>query len=136
MFGNNKKPLNQSTASPSSSSINSLVAGTVIKGNLTADSDIRIDGTIEGDLNCIGRVIIGPSGRIKGEVTCQNAVIEGTFEGNLDVADVLDIRETGAVNGQVNTGKLVIAPGGVFNVNCNMSGQKIKSITPPLEVEA
>lgn len=136
MFGNNKKPSNQNATTPGSSSINSLVSGTKISGTLTADSDIRIDGIIEGDLICKGRVIIGPSGKISGEVKCQNAVIEGTFEGTLEVNDVLDIRETGAVNGQVNTGKLVIAPGGVFNVNCNMNGQKIKSISPPLEAEA
>lgn len=138
MFGNNKKPAAASSGSPQSynaSGINSLVAGTVIEGTIKAQSDIRIDGDLNGNLECSGRVIIGTEGRVTGEVNCQNAIIEGYIQGTLTVADELDIRETGSVNGEVNTGKLKIAPGGIFNVNCNMSGQKIKSINTA-EVEA
>lgn len=138
MFGNNKKPVGESSGSSqsySASGINSLVAGTSIQGTIKAQSDIRIDGDLEGNLECSGRVIIGTDGRINGEVKCQNAIIEGFMQGVLNVAEELDIRETGSVNGEVNTGKLKIAPGGIFNVNCNMSGQKIKSITPT-ELEA
>jgi len=138
MFGNNKKPVGESSGNSqnyNASGINSLVAGTSIEGSITAQSDIRIDGELNGNLDCSGRVIIGTDGRITGEVKCQNAIIEGYIQGVLNVAEELDIRETGSVNGEVNTGKLKIAPGGIFNVNCNMSGQKIKSMTPT-ELEA
>ncbi len=138
MFGNNKKPIADSSSpnqSYNASGINSLVSGTGIEGNIKAHSDIRIDGELNGNLECSGRVIIGTDGRINGEVKCQNAIVEGYIQGTLIVSDELDIRETGSVHGEVNTGKLKIAPGGIFNVNCNMSGQKIKSITPT-ELEA
>lgn len=138
MFGNTKKPSTDNSSpsqSYSASGINSLVAGTSIEGSIKAQSDIRIDGDLNGNLECSGRVIIGADGRVTGEVVCQNAIIEGYIQGTLNVTDELDIRETGSVNGEVNTGKLKIAPGGIFNVNCNMSGQKIKSISPS-ELEA
>ena len=138
MFGNNKKPVadgSSNSQSYSTSGINSLVAGTSIEGTIKAQSDIRIDGDLNGNLECSGRVIIGTDGRVTGDVHCQNAIIEGYIQGVLTVAEELDIRETGSVNGEVNTGKLKIAPGGIFNVNCNMSGQKIKSINPA-ELEA
>lgn len=138
MFGNNKKPVADSSGSSqsySASGINSLVAGTSIEGTIKAQSDIRIDGDLNGNLECSGRVIIGTDGRITGDVQCQNAIIEGYMQGVLTVTEELDIRESGSVNGEVNTGKLKIAPGGIFNVNCNMNGQKIKSISPA-ELEA
>ena len=117
----------------SNSGINSLVSGTSIEGTIIAQSDIRIDGTLQGTLECSGRVIVGADGRLTGNIKCQNAIIEGFVEGTIAVTDELDIRETGSVNGEVTTGKLKIAPGGIFNVNCNMSGQKIKSISTATE---
>lgn len=106
--------------SSSSSSSNSLVQGTNIEGSLQADKDIRIDGTLTGTLNCKGKVIIGPTGYISGDVQCENAVIEGRFEGIMMVSDVLHVKETARVEGDVTTQKLVVQPGSIFNVKCKM----------------
>lgn len=106
--------------SSSSSSSNSLVQGTNIEGSLQADKDIRIDGTLTGNLNCKGKVIIGPTGFISGDVQCENAVIEGRFEGMMMVSDVLHVKETARVEGDVTTQKLVVQPGSIFNVKCKM----------------
>jgi len=137
MFGNKKNTNDNShaTAASSSSAINTLVAGTHIEGSITAKSDIRIDGFIDGNLNCSGKLIIGPEGRVEGESICQNAVIEGTFRGKLNVKDTLDVRENATVVGDIKTGKLLVQTGAVFNGNCDM-GQKIKNIPKGKEVEA
>ncbi len=114
-----------SVASAGGHSLNSIVKGTAIEGTIKANSDIRVDGTIKGKLYCDSKVIIGPTGRVEGEVRCQNAVIEGKFEGVLEVKELLNIRETATVDGDVTTGKLIIQPGGIFNVTCKMgSGAK------------
>jgi len=127
MFGNSKIDQKGKTngliASASSSSSNSLIQGTNIEGNLQAEKDIRIDGSLRGNLICKGKVIIGPTGYINGEVQCDTAVIEGRFEGLLFVADVLHIKETAKVEGEVTTQKLVVQPGSVFNVKCKMGAQ-------------
>ena len=127
MFGNSKNEPKGKTngiiASASSSSSNSLIQGTNIEGSIQADKDIRIDGSLRGNLNCKGKVIIGPTGFISGEVQCENAVIEGSFEGLLFVSDVLHIKETAKVEGDVTTQKLIVQPGSVFNVKCKMGAQ-------------
>ncbi len=132
MFGNNSKKDNSSSGSlssgPSSNSSNSLVAGTNIKGSIDANSDIRIDGKIEGDINCSGKLIIGPQGVVIGEVNCQNAVIEGSFEGVLKVKEILNVKENAKISGDINTEQLLVQAGAIFNVNCNMGGQTLKSI--------
>ena len=115
--------------------INTLVNGTHIEGTIVAKSDIRIDGTVEGVLNCSGKLIIGAEGKVEGEATCQNAVIEGTFRGTLVVNDALDVRDNANVMGEIKTGKLNVQSGATFNGNCDM-GQKIKSIPKADQKEA
>lgn len=128
MFGNTKKQSSDSMSSSNpSSAINTLVGGTHIEGTIVAKSDIRIDGVVEGKLDCSGKLIIGIDGKVEGEATCQNAVIEGTFRGTLVVHDSLDVRDNANVVGDIKTGKLNVQAGAIFNGNCDM-GQKIKSI--------
>lgn len=124
MFNNSKIDTKGKTngliPSASASSSNSLVQGTNIEGTVQADKDIRIDGTLRGNLNCKGKVIIGPTGFVTGDVQCENAVIEGRFEGVLLVNDILHVKETARVEGDVTTQKLVVQPGSIFNVKCKM----------------
>lgn len=127
MFGNSKNEQSNKTngiiSTASTTSSNSLVQGTNIEGIVIADKDIRIDGTLKGTLQCKGKVIIGPTGFISGDITCENAVIEGRFEGVLIVGDVLHVKETAKIEGDVSTVKLVVQPGSIFNVKCKMGAQ-------------
>ncbi len=124
MFGNKNKENTTSTisnVSPNSNALNSLVKGTRIEGTISSDSDIRIDGTIKGTLNCKAKVIIGPTGVVEGEIVCENALIEGQFTGKLNVNGLLHLRETADISGDVTISKLIVDPGAMFNVtSCNM----------------
>jgi cytoskeletal protein CcmA (bactofilin family) len=132
MFGSSKKKTEETSSSTGSrptlpsgdNALNSLVRGTVTEGNVIAESDIRVDGIIKGNLRCAARVIIGPSGFVDGEINCQNAMIEGKFNGVLRVAELLNVKETADITGDVTTGKLTISAGALFNVTCNMKPEK------------
>ena len=80
----------------SSSSTNMLVRGTTVEGTINTESDIRIDGKMDGRLTSKGKVIIGPSGEVTGDIECQNAMVEGQFSGNLLVHELLQVKETEA----------------------------------------
>lgn len=122
MFANSKSADDtKNTANSVSSGLNALVKGTNVEGTIRCDSDIRIDGTIKGDLICKAKVIIGPTGYVEGEITCQNAVVEGTIKGVLSVTDLLNIRETAEIDGTITTGKLIVQSGAKFNVACKMT---------------
>ncbi|MEE9439527.1 MAG: polymer-forming cytoskeletal protein [Saprospiraceae bacterium] len=128
MFKNKKKAstnTSQTTSIPSGST-NSLVEGSRVEGIIIANSDIRIDGTLVGSLDCSGRVIIGATGEIEGDVKCQNAVIEGKFTGKINVTELLNVRENASIQGDVITAKLLVQPGAIYNVNCSMAGQTIQ----------
>ena len=121
MFG---KKTEQNTGSvntrTSVASHNSLVQGSRLEGNVTSENDFRIDGQFIGNLQCKSRVIIGPSGDFQGQVNCENAIIEGRFSGTLVSHDVLEVREGAIIEGDVNTRRLVVQSGSVFDVKCNM----------------
>ena len=105
------------------SSINSLSKGTNIEGTIFAESDIRVDGKVNGTLDCKGKLIVGPTGVVEGTITCVNAVIEGVIKGNLTVAELLHVKESATINGEIVTDKLIVQAGAVFNVKCQMGGQ-------------
>jgi len=130
MFGSKKTTdTSSSSASTSLNSINSLVNGTLMEGRRGADNGIRSDGQLKGILNCKGKVIVGPSGNIDGEVNCQNAVIEGTFDGILKVNELLTVRESARVTGEITAGKVNVESGAVFNVSCNTGASVKKMVT-------
>lgn len=123
----NNAPATQQT-SPSGAT-NMIAQGTHMEGTIDAGNDIRVDGYLKGTLNCKGRVIIGVEGEINGDVVCQNAIVEGSFNGTMNVKEVLTVKETAQMDGQIDTGKLNIQPGAVFNGTCTMGGQKLTPIT-------
>ena len=132
MFGNTKNEQKVKTnglITSATSSSNSLVQGTNIEGTIQADKDIRIDGSLRGNLHCKGKVIIGPTGYVSGDVQCENAVIEGRFDGVLLVTDILHVKETARVEGDVTTQKLVVQPGSVFNVKCKMGSSTSRKVS-------
>ena len=103
---------------------NALTQGSKIVGNISADSDFRIDGLIEGDLNCTGKVVIGEAGRVKGTIVCQNAEILGLMDGKIRCGQQLSLRSSGKIQGDVQTKTLIVEPGAIFNGTCSMGAAK------------
>ena len=101
---------------------NALTAGSKIVGTITADSDYRIDGLIEGDLSCTGKVVIGEAGRVKGNIVCQNAEILGLMDGKITCSNQLSLRSSGKITGDVITKTLIVEPGALLNGTCSMGG--------------
>jgi len=102
-------------------SINLLGAGTDIKGDIKSNGDIRIDGTLVGSINSKGKVVIGATGRIEGEIFCQNADISGNIKANVTVAELLSVKATAKITGDIITSKLSVEPGATFTGTCSMN---------------
>jgi cytoskeletal protein CcmA (bactofilin family) len=103
--------------------INLIAKGTQITGDLTSDGDFRVDGEITGNLDTKGRLVIGASGRIEGDISCKSSEISGTHKGKLFVAELLSLKASSNVNGDIVTGKLSIEPGAYFAGTCTMSDE-------------
>jgi cytoskeletal protein CcmA (bactofilin family) len=110
--------------------INSIMEGTSIEGEIRSDSNIRIDGRVKGIVNARGRVIVGQTGVIEGEVVCQSSDIEGMVIGKINCQDLLSLKATAKLQGDITTKKLAIEPGAVFTGNCSMGGGAVKEMDP------
>lgn len=99
---------------------NRIVEGTSIIGDIVSKADFRLDGELIGNFTSQGKLVIGPSGVIKGEIICHNADIEGEFQGKLKVLEVLNIKATAHIHGEIAVGKLSIEPGAEFTATCTM----------------
>lgn len=106
---------------------NRIVEGTIINGNIVSATDIRLDGQLIGNLQSKGKLVIGPSGNIKGDVFCKSADIEGFFEGKIQVQEILNIKSKAHIKGDVICGKLSVEPGAEFSATCTMKPQ-VKNI--------
>ena len=101
-------------------SISRISAGTIIKGEILSPYDIRIDGTFEGKVQTKGRVVIGETAFVKGDVICENIDLWGKVEGNIFVKDTLSLMEGCVVNGNLNIRRIAVELGSTFNGNCRM----------------
>jgi cytoskeletal protein CcmA (bactofilin family) len=100
--------------------INLISTGTDITGDIKSNGDIRIDGTLKGNLNTKGKVVIGPTGKVSGEVICKNSEVSGIVEGKIIVGQLLNLKASSKIVGDIATAKLSIEPGALFTGNCKM----------------
>lgn len=118
----------------SSSSTTNIGSGTIIDGQIKIEGDIKIEGTIKGTVTSRGKVLITGSGKVDGDIICQNAEIAGHVTGKLKVADVLNLKANAVIDGDINTGKIMIESGVKFNGNCTMGVAVAKPDTAPKPV--
>ena len=119
----------------SAEKLNRIVSGTDIEGVVVSDSNIRIDGNVKGDIRVKGRLVVGATGTIKGEVQCENADIEGTVSGKITVNGLLSLKSTAKLDCDIITKKLAIEPGAVFTGKCEMGGGVIKDFKQKSDIE-
>jgi cytoskeletal protein CcmA (bactofilin family) len=112
-------------------SINLLGSGTIVKGEIKLIGDFRIDGTFIGMINCKGKVVVGPTGIIDGEIICQNADFSGEIKATVKVSELLTLKESAKFSGDITTSKLAIEPGAKFSGTCIMDGAETKTAPPP-----
>jgi cytoskeletal protein CcmA (bactofilin family) len=103
------------------STINLISNGTDITGDVRSNGDIRIDGTLKGNLNTKGKVVIGPTGKVSGEVICKNSEVSGIVEGKITVGQLLNLKASSKILGDIATAKLSIEPGALFTGFCKMT---------------
>ena len=99
---------------------NVIAQGTKIVGDIESTSDMRLDGVLQGNMTCQGKVVVGPQGAINGNLVCSNCDVMGSIEGNITVSDTLSLKATSVITGEIHTKVLSIEPNAVFNGTCEM----------------
>jgi cytoskeletal protein CcmA (bactofilin family) len=112
---------------PVSTSASLIGAGTTMKGDVTSNGDLRIDGTLVGNIHCSAKVVIGANGVVQGDINGQQADIMGKVAGTIKVKDLLQLKGGSVVNGNIQATKLQIEPTANFNGECHMTPAAVGS---------
>jgi cytoskeletal protein CcmA (bactofilin family) len=94
-------------------------AGTTLKGDISSKSDLRIDGTVIGNVTSSAKIVIGANGMVEGNINGNQADIVGKVSGNVKTKDLLQLRGECVVNGDIQAGKLQVEPTATFNGQCH-----------------
>lgn len=100
--------------------LNLIGVGTSITGDINSSGDLRIDGNVKGNVYSKARLVLGPNGKIEGDIHAQNADIQGNVKGKIMVGEILFLKGTAVINGDIITNKFVVESGAEFNGNCIM----------------
>lgn len=131
----NKEKTSSYSEKINSNSATLISSGTSLKGDVKSENDLRIDGTIHGNVFSSAKIIVGPSGFVEGNIEGANADITGKVAGNISVKELLQLRGESQVNGNITAVKLQIDPTAVFNGKCQMGAQPASVVTMSNEVE-
>jgi len=104
-------------------------AGTIITGNVVSNGDIRIDGTIKGNLISKAKVLVGSEGHIEGDIIGKQADVLGKVNGMIQVSDLLYLHGKAVVDGDICAGKLQVEPTATFNGKCQMGANVVDLVT-------
>jgi cytoskeletal protein CcmA (bactofilin family) len=99
---------------------NALATGTYIKGDIKAEDDFRIDGKFEGNIECVGKVIIGPQAEVVGNIQCQNTDLMGSVTGNITILETASLKASVKFTGEIVAKFVEIETGASFNGTCKM----------------
>lgn len=102
-----------------------ISAGTTIKGDISSNSDLRIDGTIIGNISSNSKIVVGSSGVVEGDIFGNTADIVGKTSGTIRIKDLLQLRGDCVVNGNIFAGKLQVEPTATFNGQCHMGANVV-----------
>ncbi len=112
---------------PRPDELNKIINGTTFKGDIISNGDFRIDGTLKGSLTSKGKLVVGPTGNIEGEIKCRNAEVFGKVTAKIEVDELLSLRASANLSGDVVYNKIAIEAGASLVGTLAIKDQGIKS---------
>ncbi len=93
-----------------------LGPGLQIKGEISGNEDLQLDGKVEGLVSIGGfRLTVGPGAHVNADIVAREAVISGEVNGDIRACDRIEVMKSASIVGDLSTGRIVIEEGAYFN---------------------
>jgi cytoskeletal protein CcmA (bactofilin family) len=115
---------------PSAFAAARIGASLTIKGSVSGEEDLQIDGKVDGPVAIRGRLTVGVSGQLTAGAKARELAVYGKVSGNVDARDRVDIKRDGSVIGDIQTARISIEDGAIFK-GCIEIGRSVPSQTKP-----
>ena len=96
---------------------------TVVKGDITGDEVVLVEGTVEGTITISSDLKVGAGGRVQASISAQSVVIAGEVQGDCRAEQRVHIEATGRLTGNIRAPRVVIVEGATFKGNSDMSSR-------------
>ena len=112
-----------------------ITEGITIKGTIEGEGVVQVEGTVVGEFNMVGAIIVADSGLVKGPISADVVRIAGRVEGNITAREHMRLEHTGTLIGDVTTASLVVEDGGCLNGRSTMMkapefDEELKDVRP------
>ena len=104
----------------SAAEVCTIAAQTTIKGDISAPGNIRLEGTIDGNVKCSGKLVMAAKAIINGDISCVDLISEGAITGNIDAQNNVALMASSSLTGNITTKSISIEEGGLFNGSCTI----------------
>jgi cytoskeletal protein CcmA (bactofilin family) len=136
----NNKNISQTGNDYMKSDVITLIGqGCLFEGNITSPASTRLDGTVKGNIDSKGTLIVGEGGVISGEVKAVEISVHGRVEGNIE-SEKLIIKNGGIVSGDIHSKSFIIEDGGIYNGKCLMQSSSYNgeadAVSSSFEIES
>ncbi len=91
-----------------------ICEGTLITGEMSVEHDLRVEGSVKGAVSVGGALVLGPTGRVEGDITARSATLAGHISGNVHASEKLVLESKSVLVGDLQTRELVIQEGAIF----------------------
>ncbi len=109
---------------PGTSSVCVIGAKTLVKGEISGEEDVLIEGTVEGQVRVQREVRVGPGGVVKATLEAQSITVSGEVSGDCIAQTRVEIQASGRVTGNIRAPKIIIAEGAMFKGTSDMSPRR------------
>lgn len=91
------------------------------QGTFTIKGSLKVDGRLDGSIVDGKMVTVGKTGRIKGDVSCEQAIVWGEIRGNINALEYIEVLSGSRVEGDLKAPKITLEEGAFFNGHCAMT---------------
>lgn len=116
---------------PETNSQSVIAADVEITGNVRCTGSLRIDGKLDGELNCTADALIGKNSTIKGNIVVNSVTVEGNVQGNITAKDRIEMKSTAKVSGDISAKRLAVEDGVTFIGRSEVNPAKTGASAPP-----
>jgi cytoskeletal protein CcmA (bactofilin family) len=124
-------------SAPAARSVACLGESIEVKGKISGEEDLQVDGKVEGPISLQGqRLTVGRTGHLNSEVAAREVVVYGKVHGNVRASDRVEIKKDGSVTGDVITARISIEDGAFFKGRIEIERGKQGSANAGVESDA
>ena len=126
MFGSNsksgQKPTNSIDLTDNQTCV--IAKGTTIEGKFTCTENVRLDGTINGQIKVEKRLVMGETGLVDGNIQATNCAVKGKIHGDIVVNEQLHLLETAFIDGNISATSMIVDEGARHNGRSSIGSMK------------